>query len=167
MKVVGDGGNACYIPWTKTVAVNGEKMGFSAFHEMGHSLNHTGKGIGNFLHKIRHKSALVAPFILAYSLLANKKDNAISFDDKFGNFVKDNTGTLMFACMIPTLMEEGLASVKGAKLAKSKLSKDLYNKMCKSYTKAWGTYAIGAVAMGLCGAFAVHIRDRIVGNKKT
>ena len=167
LKAVGEGNNACYIPWTKTVAINSEKMGFSAFHEMGHSLNHTGKGLGKHLHKSRHLAAAAVPFILAYGLLTNKKEDAPFVDDKIGNFVKKNTGALMFACMIPTLMEEGLASIKGAKLAKPKLSKDLYNKMCKSYAKAWGTYAVGAAAIGLCGAFAVYIRDKIVGNKKT
>ena len=166
LKQMGEGGNACYIPGVKTVAVNAEKMGFSGFHEMGHALNHTGKGIGNALHKTRHLAALAAPAILAYCLLTNKKENARFADEKAHNFVKDNCGLLMFGCMVPTLMEEGLASIKGAKFAKDVLSKDMHKTLCKTYTKAWGTYALSAALIGACGALAVYVRDKVVNSKK-
>ena len=164
---VSKGNNACYLPFAKTVAINSEKRGISAFHELGHAMNHNSKGIGNTLLKSRHYGAMLVPFILAWGLLTNKKEETPFLDDKVGNFVKKNTGALMFACMVPTLLEEGIASIKGAKLAKPKLSKDLYNKMCKGYAKAWGTYAVSALAIGVCGALAVYIRDKVVENKKS
>lgn len=167
LKSVAEGNNACYIPWMKAVAVNRDKKGFAVFHELGHAMNHTGKGLGKSLHRIRNYGSLALPFVLAYGLLTNKKENPRYADEKVHNFVKEHCGALMFACMIPTLMEEGLASINGAKIAKPKLSKDLYNKMCKGYTRAWGTYAMSAIAIGLCGSLAVYVRDKVVGNKKS
>ena len=164
---VSKGKNACYLPFTKTVVLNPEKRGLSIFHELGHAMNHNSKGIGSSLIKMRSSGTMLAPFILAWGLLSNKNEETPFFADKVDNFIKNNTGALMFACMVPTLLEEGLASVKGAKIAKSKVSKDLYNKICKGYVRAWGTYAMSAVAMGLCGSLAVYVRDKIAENKKS
>ena len=67
----------------------------------------------------------------------------------------------MFLAMVPTLAEEGLASINGAKLAKETLKPDMLKKMNNLNLKAWGSYAIGALAMSLCGALAVWVKDRV------
>lgn len=163
---ISKGDNACYFTSIKKISLNPEKRGLSAFHEMGHALNNTEKGIGKNLQNMR-KASKAIPFVLAYGLLTNKKDNPKYFDEKIENFIKNNCGLIMFTCMVPTLLEEGLASIKGAKLAKPELSKNMYEKLCKSYTRAWGTYATAAAAIGICGAFAVYIRDKIVEKKSS
>ena len=37
------GTNACYIPKTKEVSINTDKISIAGFHELGHSLNHLSK----------------------------------------------------------------------------------------------------------------------------
>ena len=162
------GKNACYIPATKTVALNKNKMSFSTFHELGHSINHASKGFAGKLHKNRKYFALLAPVILLTSLLTKKKskdEKPKNTAEKITTFTKENCGKLMFACMIPTLAEEGLASVNANKLAKKVLSPELLKKMNSLNIKAWGTYLLGATITGACGALAVWVKDKITQPK--
>ncbi len=48
---------------------------------------------------------------------------------KVKNAVRKNAGKLAFASMVPMLLEEGMASIKGYKWANSILSKDLAKKV--------------------------------------
>ena len=164
LKEVSEGKNACYMPALKNVYVNPDKMGFSTFHELGHAINHTSSGFKGALSKSRNFIALAAPVILFTSIVKRKKtdeEKPKNIFDRFTRFIKNNCGKLMFLAMVPTLAEEGLASINGAKLAKDTLKPDMLKKMNNLNLKAWGSYAIGALAMSLCGALAVWVKDRV------
>lgn len=164
IRSISEGKNACYIPKMQTVALNSKKMAFSTFHELGHSINHASKGFAGKLHGCRNYFALLAPVLLFTSMLKKKKakgDKPQGIWDKTTTFVKENCGKLMFACMIPTLAEEGLASINANKLAKNVLKPDLLKKMNKLNFKAWTSYLAGATIMSVCGALAVWIKDRV------
>lgn len=164
IRSISKGENACYIPKMETVAVNSKKMAFSTFHEIGHSINHASKGFAGKLHACRNYFALLAPVLLITSMLKKKKakeDKPKGLWDKTTTFIKENCGKLMFACMIPTIAEEGLASVNANKLAKKVLSPELLKKMNNLNFKAWTSYVAAATIMSGCGALAVWIKDRV------
>ena len=163
-KSITEGKNACYIPLTKTVALNNKKMAFSTFHELGHSINHASKGFAGKLHKCRNYFALLAPVLLFTSLLKKKKakdEKPKGLWDKTTTFIKENCGKLTFACMIPTMAEEALASINANKLAKNVLKPDLLKKLNKLNFKAWTSYFAGATIMSACAALGVWIKDRV------
>ena len=167
IKEIGNGKNACYAPWTKEVLLNEDKMAFSIFHEIGHAINHNGTGIKHFLNKSRNIFALAAPVFLAIGLLKRKQKNDNSNEIKkpgLGDFIKKHCGLLVGLCLIPKVAEEGLASLNGQKMAKDVLNKDLYKKLVKLNTKAWGSYVLGAALTAGLAQLAVYIKDRIVGD---
>jgi len=168
IKMTSKGKNAFYHPFTKQIMINTKEMPFAAFHEMGHAINNNMGKWTNYLHWGRFGFALMAPVFVAIGLLKNKKvegENSQGIGDKVATFIKDNCGKLAFLAMIPTLAEEGLASINGAKLAKKVLSPELFKKVCKSNSFAWCTYLVGATMIGLGANLAVKVRDKIAQPK--
>lgn len=165
---IANGLNACHMPKTKSIYVNKDKMAFSIFHEMGHAINANSSGIKKLIHKIKSPSKIVGAAAFATAMLTNRKDkndptrNGVN---KTTDFIKDNCGKIVFLSALPTLIEEGLASFNGAKMAKKVLNNDMYKKLNKLNFKAWGTYLNGAVIAGVGSALAVYIKDKIAGNK--
>ena len=67
--------------------------------------------------------------------------------------------------MIPTMIEEGLASVRGAKLAKKVLSPEMLKKVKTANFRAWTTYFVStSIAAGLAKA-AIYVRDKVANNR--
>ena len=160
-----DGKNAFCTSGTKDIAVNLEKIPLTTFHEMGHGLNSLQKSERMLVKSRLPLQYIGVPIILTAALLKGKKSKEEkpqgSFD-KSTTFIKDNAGKLTFAAWIPTLLEEGLASIKGAKMAKDAgLSKELLKKLNISNAKAWSTYMIGALAAASTVRLAVAVKDRI------
>lgn len=168
IKMTSKGKNAFYHPITRQIMVNTKEMPFAAFHEMGHAINHNMSKATKYLHWGRQGFALLAPVFVAIGLLKNKKQDGEApngIKDKITSFIKNNCGKLAFLAMIPTLAEEGLASINGAKLAKKVLSPELFKKVCKSNAIAWCTYLAGATMVGAGANLAVKVRDKIVQPK--
>lgn len=160
------GNNACYVPLTKEVLVNKEKMSFATFHELGHSINHTSHGFKNFLAKIRGKFALAIPATLAIGLIERpNKSNTDGHKQTAGEFIKKHCGLIAGLCMVPVVAEEGLASLNGQKMAKNVLDNKSYKKLVNLNTKAFSTYVLSAVVVGLCTQLAVFVKDKITGDK--
>ena len=167
LKTTVDGENAFYHPISKTVNINLNKVPITAFHEFGHALNNTDK-YTKFLVYGRHSLARLTPLILAVGLLKNKKQEGEAPKDnldKTSDFVKNNAGKLTFVSFVPEIAEEGLASVRGSKMAKPLLSKELFKKLNCDYLKALGTYVLWATIAALSVRLAVAVRDAIMTNK--
>lgn len=168
ISTIGSGKNAGYVALTNQVLVNEEKMSFSTFHEMGHAINKNCTGLKKLLSKSRVYFATAVPVTLAIGLLTRDhkpSDGKETFADKEYAFIKKHCGLISGLCMLPTLIEEGLASINGQKLAKSRLSPELYKKLVSLNTKAFGSYAIAAVLIGIFAHLAVYIKDKITGDK--
>lgn len=118
-------------------------------HELGHAVNFT-KPILRSLQKFGGY-AVAAPtaLLLANRAFSNKQDGQKTFIEK-------NAGILGFCAYIPTLIEEGIASLRGINAAKKVLNnpKSL-NILKKNYALAWMTYLLGAVALGVASKQAV------------
>ncbi len=122
-------------------------------HEMGHAVNFT-KPFTKTLQKFG-KYALGAPtaLVLANRLFPQRQDGQKTFIEK-------NAGLLGFGAFLPTLIEEGIASIRGIKAAKTVLGNPAGLKtLKKNYAFAWLTYLMGGVALGVASKQAV-IQDK-------
>ena len=165
IKIVSEGKNAFCSSFTRDIMVNTEKFAGASFHEMGHALNASGGKFMKALSIGRHLSLkLGIPIILATALLKSKKkdgEQPKGFIDKVTTFVKNNARTLAFAAWIPTLAEEGIASIRGGQLAKKVLDPSILKKVNKNNFLAWTTYFLAAVTVSGSIALASKIKDKI------
>ena len=164
--VYAQGKNACYMPSTSQILVNREKKANALFHEMGHTMNNKGVGLGRFLAKTRGKGTKAVPFVFGISMLTPKdRDDSKITDPVYKALLlfKKYSGLIASACLVPLVAEEGLASIKGGKMAKGVLSPELYKKITKSNTRAFVAYALSAIMVGLGTTFANYVKDKITG----
>ena len=169
LKDVSEGQNAFFHTASKNIYVNNDKMGFSVFHEMGHAVNANSTTGKKILSYGRHFTAFMVPILLATALIKKRKpENEAEPNNvkRKKNFLKDNIGLITFGCLTPTLVEEGLASINGAKLAKNVLNPEQLRKLNITNAKAWSTYFVGAVLASVLAQFAVKIKDKLVEPKQ-
>ncbi len=164
-----NGKSAYYIDTAKKILLPENNLQLAFFHEAGHALNATTGTATKVLQKSRMLGLLVIP-ISIIALFKNKKEEGEKpkgFLDKATDFVKNNAGKLTFAAFTPKILEEGIATLKGNKMAKSVLDADLSRKVAKSNAYAFATYAT-FFALNSFGIFlATKVRDKIVsGNKE-
>lgn len=170
VNVVAKGKNAFYHPLTKDIVINPTKFPSASFHEMGHALNATGSKLMKSLAAGRHVAAIIGiPLVLAVGLLKPKKNEGEKpkgIFDKTTTFIKNNAGKLTFAALIPTLAEEGIASIRGGQLAKKVLNPELLKKVNKRNFIAWTTYLAAALILSGITALSVKIRDVAASKSK-
>ena len=80
-------------------------------------------------------------------------------------FVKDHSGILAFSTFLPTIIEEGMATVKGNKLAKQFLDPDLAKKVAQSNRYGFLSYVGVAAAVGLASFVGKIVKDAIAKTK--
>lgn len=130
------------------------KMSMASFHEMGHAKNFRSKGLGKLLQGLQHplvKKIAITTALLGVLLPPNKKEDKQnnSLLGKTSNFLKDNCVAISALATVPLLLEEGLASIKGAQIAKKVLTPDKLKIVNKTNGKAFLTYLIGATLLPL------------------
>ena len=153
---VGKGLNAYFTPLEKKIVINTEKASIAGFHELGHAINNMKGGIGRFLQKFRKPGYTIAGLMASVAVLARKKPKGE--DRNVFDFVQDNCGKIAFLSLMPTVIEEAMASHKGIKLAKENgLSEALVKNLKKFYGKALLSYGGYALVTGL----AVFVASKI------
>lgn len=159
------GKNACYVPTTKQIIINTDKISIAGFHEAGHALNHQTGKIGKFLQKMRKPGYIIAGLMGTIALFSRPKPK--DAPKSGGDFIRDNCGKIAFLGWLPTVIEEAMASYKGIKVArKSGIAEPLIKNMKKLYAKAFLTYAGRAAATGLAVGAAGMIMDKFTRPKK-
>lgn len=157
-----NGDNACYLPKANKCVVNIEKLGTSAFHEIGHSINHNQSKFWKFMQGARKPAMLTAAAIPLIALFKRKKvegEEPKNAFDKVTTFIKDNCGKLTTLAFVPIVAEELKASARGNKLAKQLLSPEMAKKVVKSNRFGAATYILTGILAGV-GAFAASkVRD--------
>ena len=131
-----------------------EKISMATFHEMGHVKNFRSKGLGKLLQGLKHplvKKITITTALLGVILPPTKKEDEqnSSVLGKAGKVLKDNCVAISGLATVPTVLEEGLASIKGAQIAKKVLSPDKLKIVNKMNGKAFLTYLIGATLLPL------------------
>lgn len=166
---VADGNNAFMGMKTGRIFINKEKMSWAAFHEMGHTVNKHMSTTGKVLQKLRAPGMALSLLALLIGVFKGKKaegEKPSGFGDKITTFIKDNSAAVAFAGMMPTVIEEGLASRNAHKLAKDVLSESNLKLLNNVNKKAWLTYAGAALAITACTWIATKVRDAIASPKK-
>lgn len=182
IEAVKDGENACLIlkdainPLTKivykenTILMPEKNISFSSFHEIGHALNRNFSKFGKILQNMKNPiMQSVGLIVLFGAFTRNSKPEEgkdLTKGQKIKNFIRNNAGKLSFAAMIPILVEEGMATYKGQKLADKMLSKDMAKIVSKGNKTAYLSYVITAAGIGLSSYAAVKIKDYLVAKKE-
>lgn len=121
-------------------------------HELGHAIN-SKKAFTRFLQNSR-RLAVFAPTAL---ILANKINEKINDNPEKETFIERNAGKLGFLAFLPTIIEEGLASIRGIQAAKSTLGGQnvKLGPLRKNYLLAWLTYVLAGVGLGIASKISV------------
>ena len=154
LKPVARGENAFYTDQLK-LAVAPKSKPSLILHELGHAINeHKGKFL-RFLQKSRgYVSAVPTALLLLNSAMPERHDNK-------KNFIERNAGIIGFASFLPTIIEEGLASLRGVKAAKQTLGKAVnLAPLKRNYFFAWLTYVIAGIGLG------VAAKQSLLSNKE-
>lgn len=156
--------------YTPKVIINMDKAALFLPHELGHAQNYL-KNILNtamyrvFKNKAFQNQAIFA--ILGTALLTKPKsqtnDNKKSKNPLYpiGLFIKNNCGKLATLIMIPTILEEGLASFNGQQMSKKYLSKKDLKTLKITHFNSFGSYIILGCGIGVAVHFANKVRDKI------
>ena len=166
-----EGINACYLPKANKIITPNKSLQTSVFHEMGHALNNNGGILLKSMQKCRPLAKIMPSVILLISLLNKRKttDKPQENDTKIqkgADFIKKNAGTLTMLSFMPMVAEEGIASLRGQKVAKKlvnngNLSKELFKKIKLTNLGGFTTYALTAIATGIGAYLAVKAKDSI------
>ncbi len=161
---VGKGLNAFFAPAEKVIAFNHDKASISGFHELGHAMNNMNKGIGKLLQKLRKPGYTIAGLMGTVALFSRNKPKGEKREPI--DVVVDNAHVIASVGMLPTVLEESLASYKGIKAAKKAgLSAPLIKNLRKFYGKALLSYAGYAFVTGLSVYAAGKIMDKFTRPK--
>lgn len=143
------GRNACFIPKTKEVLINTEKISSAGFHELGHAMNALKSKFGvKYLAKMRAPGYAIAGLMEYFAIFSRTKPKGAP--RSFTDVVEDNCGKIAFLAMLPVVIEEAIASHRGIKLARQVgLAEPLIKNLEKLYSKALLTYGGRAVLGGI------------------
>lgn len=176
IEAIKDGENACLILKDalnykeNTILMPEKNISFSSFHEIGHALNRNFSKFGKILQNMKNPILQSVGLITLFGAFTRKskpeEGKDLTKGQKIKNFIRNNAGKLSFAAMIPILLEEGMATYKGQKLADKMLSKDMAKIVSKGNKTAYLSYIITAAGMGLCSYAAVKIKDYLVAKKE-
>ena len=176
ISMVKNGMNAAFLPSkykeyaANTILMPEKSISFGAFHEIGHAMNRNLSKIGRALQYMRTPGMYVAAALTLFGAFTKESKpqdgQELSKAQKVKNFVRDNAGKLSFAAMLPMLVEEGMATFKGEKLAKKLLSPDMMKNVTKGNRVAYLSYLVAAAGLGLGSMAAVKIKDYFVDKKE-
>ena len=156
---------------TNVITYNKEKLPLAAFHEIGHSMNKFYSHVGKSFQHIRMKNRKTAGVISMLALLAPSKTEQNmkpqTNDDKLIGKFRDYSGLLVAGAMAPTVIEEGMASYKGNKLAKKLLNPELLKKVKTTNLAGFITYAVSPIVLGLGTYLGVQAKNNIIAHNVT
>lgn len=165
------GANAFCLPQIKRIVTPDKLLQTSVFHEMGHALNYENKLL-KVVQKFRPIGQKVLPLAILLTAITNKRkvEEPQSQNDskmqKFKDFVKRNAGKLTLLSFLPMVAEEGIASLRGSKLAKQhvingNLSQNVFKKIKITNAYGFASYVLAAVGSALAMKVAVNVKDKV------
>ncbi len=153
------GYNAAYDPVNNKIIINTDKISAAGFHELGHAMNELKSKFGSkYLAMLTFPGYLVAGLMEYFAIFSRKKPEGAPRSPV--DYIEDNCGKIAFLAMMPTVIEEAVASYRGINLAKKAgISDSLLKSMKKIYFKAHATYSGKAVLGGLAVYASRKIMD--------
>lgn len=147
-----------------SISVNMKKLPLASFHEMGHAYNFNNSALWKTLQKAG-KIKLLAPIFMFLPALTKEhkaqEGQELTKKQKFVNGLRKACPFLAGATMLPTLLEEGMATLRGNAWAKEvfKDAPELAKKVAKSNRWGFVSYALVAVATVLASFVAKKVKD--------
>ena len=151
LEPVARGQNAFYMDKLK-LAVAPKSKPSLILHELGHAINAKKGGILKFFQKSRMHTASIPTALFMLNGLFKDRSNPYANQK---NFIERNAGKIGFLAFLPTIIEEGLASLRGVKAAKKILPKVNLSALKRNYFFAWMTYVIAGLGLGVASKLAV------------
>lgn len=122
-------------------------------HELGHAINAKSK-FWSLMQKSRRYTPMVPLAVWFLSKAGTNKDGK-------PNFIERNAGLLGFSAFLPTIIEEGKASLRGISQAKKTLANEIkagkvnLNVLKRNYLTAWLTYVLAGIGLGIATKYSV------------
>ncbi len=168
LEAIQEGLNAGYARNNK-IYMPENKVSFLAFHEIGHSINFNNSKFWKGMQKLRMPALTLASLPMIYGAISkeSKAENGkeLNKKQKINNFIRNNAGKLSFATMLPVLAEEGMATIRGQKLANQLLPKNIARKVLKGNAVAYTSYLITALGFAAAAYTAVKVKDAFVNKR--
>lgn len=149
---VAAGRNAFFSP-EKNLAVAPKAKPSLLPHELGHAINSKSK-FWSIMQKSRRYTPMV-PLAVWFLSKTGKDENGKP------NFVERNAGLLGFSAFLPTIIEEGKASLRGIEQAKKTLAKEIKSgkvnlgALKRNYLTAWLTYVLAGIGLGVATKYSI------------
>lgn len=158
------------IPISKgTILAPEKKLSLAVFHEIGHAHNLVKSKFSRVMQKVRIFSPAIALSILAFSAFTRtskpEDDKELTKAQKTKNFIRNNAGKLTVAAMLPVIIEETTATIKGQKFVKEFLP-DFAQKTLKSNIWGLSSYITATALFGLASFATVKIKDKMLANQE-
>lgn len=149
LDIVAEGKNAFFTE-NGNIAVAPKSKPSLILHELGHATNHNNKKLMYGLQKLRIAGMIAPTALMAVnSILGENQDGK-------ENFIERHAGKIGFLSYLPTIIEEGVASIRGIKAAKKCFGNSVNLKPLKqNYFFAWMTYVLAGVATGIASRLAI------------
>ncbi len=145
------------------ILINRDDFPLSTFHEMGHAFNFNNSVFWKTMQKMRRAGTALTSLILffvAFSKESKPQDGKeLTKAQKFKNNLRKYSPALVAAAMLPTVLEEGMATLRGNKWAREVFEKTPKLAKKVSKTNKWGFISYCAMTAGI--AFSAHIVRRI------
>ena len=122
--LIKEGYNAAFFAKANKIFMPEKNLQLSVFHEIGHAINYNYSKLWQKLYGISNLSSPLTYFAFSTQLFQNNK-NEEKKSSKKEAFISTSP-------LLPNLLEEGVASIKGEYEAKKLLNKDLYKKIIKN-----------------------------------
>lgn len=149
---VAAGRNAFFSP-EKKLAVAPKAKPSLLPHELGHAINSKSK-FWSIMQKSRRYTPMV-PLAVWFLSKTGKDEHGKP------NFVERNAGLLGFSAFLPTIIEEGKASLRGIEQAKKTLAKEIKSgkvnlgALKRNYLTAWLTYVLAGIGLGVATKYSI------------
>jgi len=171
IEAIKSGKNAAFEMINNTIMLPEKKGQLLSFHEMGHALNKVNGKLPALLQKVRNPIGRAGMLLASLILFTKKheiKENPTTRKEKTQNAVgkavnwtRKAAPWLVALSRVPTILEEGLASIKAQKIANKVLSPDLAKKVAKTNMCGFATYLLSAVALGIATKVGLSVKDHL------
>ena len=160
-----NGKNAFFNDNANKILINKEKLPLAVFHEIGHAFNFNNSGFWKSMQKMRLPMMIIGPLITLIPAFTKnhkaKEGEKLTTKQKISNGIRNASPILAASTMLPIILEEGKATLRGNDWAKEifKQAPDLAKKVAK--TNKWGliTYTITAAGLALTALITKKVKD--------
>ena len=161
--IISEGKNAVFNPSLNQIQINREKLPLSIFHEMGHAFNFNNSKFWKAMQISSLTGKNLAPLMMLFAAFTKKEvateGKELTKKQKIKNGIRESSPLISVGLMLPTLLEEGKATLRANKWAKQILDPKHAKLVTQKNAIAYSTYVIVALGLGLATYTAKKVKD--------